>query len=81
MSTARQEYLQAMSLDELTREIINPQPGSPDHEFIKALLQVRIAELQQGAAQKALQWARLSSVSTAAATAIAVSALVISLFR
>jgi hypothetical protein len=76
-----EERMMAMSLEELLDETGRGELGSRHDQFLKALLQIRIAKLQQDAAGQALRWARLSSISTAVATTIAVVALLVSLFH
>ena len=53
------------------------EPGSIVHEAMRAALDVRIAEMQRDAAHDALTWAKLSAISTAAASVIALIALLI----
>jgi hypothetical protein len=74
------ERIAALSTDELLVYLMSPLPGSPAHAVAMATLQVRIAEIQREGASDALKWARLAAVSTAAATVIAVVALVAALF-
>lgn len=76
-----EKRLSKMTFEELMGEIGSPQPGSPADRFIQALLQMRIAEMQQSTASQALRWAKLSSVSTAVATVIAVVAVLISILH
>ena len=51
------------------------EPGSMKHEEAKAALQLHIATSQGGTAEEALKWAKVSAVSAATATAIALAAL------
>jgi len=74
------ERIAALSTDELLIYLMSPEHGSPAHTVAMATLQVRIAEIQRDGARDALKWARLAAISTAAATVIAVVALVAALF-
>ena len=67
----------SMELDDLLEALASPQPGSPNHELTKMLIQARIAEMQREAAREALRWARMSALGTVAATLIALVAFLI----
>jgi hypothetical protein len=77
MSDERTERIEGKGLDELLASLMDAEVGSPVHEQAKAALPVRIAEMQRDATRTALTWAKVSAVSTAAATLIAVVALLI----
>lgn len=70
-----------MDLDGLLGFLRSPQPGSPNHELTKALIQVRVAELERETARDSLRWAKLTAFSTAVASIIAVIALLVSLLN
>lgn len=53
------------------------EPGSIVHEAMRAALEVRIAEMQRDAARDAVKWAKLSAIATAAASLIALVALLV----
>lgn len=79
MDPERAKRLVEQPVDDLLEALAGPQPGSEAHELLKAAIQVRIAEEQRDAARDALRWARLTSIATAAATLIALAALLIAL--
>jgi hypothetical protein len=66
-----------MDLDELIAFLSSPEPRSSNHELTKVLIQARIAEREREIGNDALRWAKLSAVSAAAATIIALIALLI----
>lgn len=75
MNDERTERIEGKSIDELLAALMDSEPSSRAHEQAKAAIQVRIAEIQRAAAGDALTWAKLSAVSTAVATLIALVAL------
>lgn len=80
MSDPRQRELLAMGVDDLLEALTSPQVGSANHELTKALIQVRIAEMQKEAASDSVRWARLAALATAGATAIALAAFFVAIF-
>lgn len=89
-------YVDGRSADELVRFIANggAQPGSNVHAAVLAAIQIRIAqeqdavavkqlataEAQRDAALAAASWSKVQGVATAAATLIALVALLIAAF-
>ena len=67
------------TVDELLADFAAPraEPGSMVFETMRATLDVRIAEMQRDAARDAVRWARLSAISTVAASLIALVALLV----
>lgn len=80
MTNARQRELMAMDLEELLDALSSPEPGSVNHELTKALIQARIAGMQRETARESLRWARLASLATAGASAIALTAFLVAIF-
>lgn len=77
MLNPRQRELMGMGLDELLEALASPEPGSVNHEFTKALINARVAEIQRDAAGDSLHWARLTTLATAGATLIALAAFLV----
>lgn len=80
MLDPRQRELMGMGLDDLLEALASPEPGSVNHEFTKALIQGRVAEMQRDSARDSLRWARLTAFATAGATPIALTALLVAGF-
>lgn len=76
MLDPRQRELMGMGLDDLLEALASPEPGSVNHEFTKALIQARVAEMQRDS----VRWARLTALATAGATLIALAALLVAVF-
>jgi hypothetical protein len=72
-------WIEGKDLDELLAGLMSPQVGSQVHEQVKAAIQVQIAMIQREAAADAVRWAKISAISTASATVIALVALVVAL--
>lgn len=77
MLTPREHELLAMDLNELLEALGSPEPGSPNHELTKMLIQTRIAEMQRETARDTLHWMRLSSVGALASALVALTALLV----
>lgn len=73
--------IEGKTIEELLAELTDSEPGSREHEQVKAAIEVRIAEIQREAAGDSLRWAMLTAFAESLATAIALVALLIAVLQ
>ena len=73
------DWILKRSTDELLNDFARPvaEPGSVVDNAMRAVLAVRIAEMQRDAAKEAVTWAKWTAISTGGATVIALAALLV----
>jgi hypothetical protein len=76
------DWMLEKTTDELLEAYVAPtaSPGSIVDNAMRAVLDVRIAEMQRDAARDSLLWAKLAAVSTSLAALIALIALLVATF-